>query len=182
MMTPRRLHKEQRGKVPSKIGTARKLKTKRRGGRERLAKGKPHGSAMGGMRSWRKVWNEEGWKEALCRRVPELVAHERMSQVEKQNAQKKPRKLKGWSTEEMKNKANSFLEEDTEEMKKWSGMSQDKMDQCWRSLAERMEDEILDKYKVEDGKREAFKGISAQLKWRRVRRNKKNKITKWREN
>ena len=38
---------------------------------------------------------------------------------------------------------------------------------------------MLDKYKVEDRKREAFKGISAQLEWRRVRRSKKNNIRKW---
>ena len=42
-------------------------------------------------------------------------------------------------------------------------MSQDEMDQCWRSLAERMEDEVLDKWKVEDSKREAFKGRSSPL-------------------
>ena len=46
-------------------------------------------------------------------------------------------------------------------------MSQDELGQCWRSLAERMEVEVLDKYKVEDSKREAFKGRSAQLEWRR---------------
>ena len=81
----------------------------------------------------------------------------------------------------MKDKANSLLEEDTEEMKKRRGMSQDEMDQCWRSLAERMEGEVLDKYKIEISKREAFKGRRAQLEWRRVRRSKKNKIRKWRD-
>ena len=53
-------------------------------------------------------------------------------------------------TEEMKDKPNSLLEEDTEEKKKWRGMSQDEMDQSWKNLAERMEDEVLDKYKVKD--------------------------------
>ena len=57
-------------------------------------------------------------------------------------------------------------------------MSQDEMDQCWWSLAERMEDEVLDKYKAADSKREAFTGRSAQLEWERVRRSKKNKIRK----
>ena len=37
------------------------------------------------MRSWRRVWNEEGWKEVPCRRksskeAPELVVHECKSQ------------------------------------------------------------------------------------------------------
>ena len=99
----------------------------------------------------------------VVQRVPELRVHERMSQVEKTKCAKGRKKVKGWSTEEMKNKGNSLLEEDTEEMTKWRGMSQDEMDQCWRSLAEKIEAEVLDKYKVEDSKREAFKGRSAQL-------------------
>ena len=52
------------------------------------------------------------------------------------------------------------------------------MDQCWRSLAERMEDEVLDKYKVEDSKREAFKGSSAQLEWRRCAQKQKKQNKK----
>ena len=43
------------------------------------------------------------------------------------------------------------------------------------NLAERMEEEVLDKYKVEESKREA-------LEWRRVRKNKKYRIRKWRKN
>ena len=63
---------------------------------------------------------------------------------------KKEKKVKGWS------KAKQlFLEEDTEEVKKWRGMSQEEMDQCWKRLAEKMEEEALDKYKVDDIKRGA---------------------------
>ena len=54
--------------------------------------------------------------------------------------------MKGWSTEEMKDKANSLLEEDTEEMRKWRGLNQSEMDICWKKLAERMEEEVLEKY------------------------------------
>ena len=64
-------------------------------------------------------------------------------------------------------------------MRKWSGLSQSEMDQCWRNLAERMEEEVLDKYKVEESKREAFRGGGAPLDWRRVRKNKRYKIRKW---
>ena len=46
--------------------------------------------------------------------------------------------MKGWSTEEMKDKANSLLKEDTEEIIKWRGMSQEEMDQCWKNLALQM--------------------------------------------
>ena len=55
------------------------------------------------------------------------------------------------------------------------------MDQCWKKLAERMEEEVLDKYKVEESKREAFRGRGAPLEWRRVRRSKKYRIRKWGE-
>ena len=66
----------------------------------------------------------------------------------------KKKKVKGWSTEEMKDKGNSRLEEDTEEeMKTRRGLNQEEMDQCWKKLAGRMEEEVLDKYKGENSKR-----------------------------
>ena len=80
------------------------------------------------------------------------------------------KKVKGWSTEEMEDKPSSSLEEDTEEMRKWRGMSQSEMDLCWKKLAERMEEEVQDKYKVEESKREACRGRGALLEWRRVRK------------
>ena len=40
--------------------------------------------------------------------------------------------------------------------------------------------EVLDKYKVEESKREAFKGRGAPLEWRRVRGSKKYRIKEWR--
>ena len=68
----------------------------------------------------------------------------------------KEKKVKGWSTEVMKGKPSSSLEEDAEEIRKWGGGSQDEMDQSWKNLVERMEEEVLDKYKVEDSKRRGF--------------------------
>ena len=69
------------------------------------------------------------------------------------------------------------MEEDTEEMK----MEKSEMDQCWRILAERMEEEVLDKYKVEESKREAFRGRGPSLEWRRVRKNKEYRKRLWEE-
>ena len=43
----------------------------------------------------------------VMKNVPELVVHERMSWVEKTKCPKEKKKVKGWSTEEVKNKANS---------------------------------------------------------------------------
>ena len=90
------------------------------------------------------------------------------------------KKVKGWSTEEMNDKAN-LLEEDTEEMRTWRGLNQEEMDQCWKKVAERMEEEVLDKCKVEDSKREAYRGRGSPLEWGRVRRSKKYRIRKWSE-
>ena len=53
--------------------------------------------------------------------------------------------------EEMKEVPNIAVEED----------NQSEMDQCWKNVAERMEEEVLDKYKVEESKREAFRGRGA---------------------
>ena len=45
--------------------------------------------------------------------------------------------------------------------------------------AERMEEEVLEKYKVEKSKRGAFTGRGNPWEWTRVRRNKRYKIRKW---
>ena len=44
------------------------------------------------------------------------------------------------------------------------------MDPCWKKLAKRMEEEVLDKNKVEESKRGAFTGRSDPLEWRRDER------------
>ena len=66
----------------------------------------------------------------------------------------------------MKGKPSSSLE-DTQEMRKRRGMSQDEINQCGKNLAERMDQEVLDKCKVDDSKNEAHKGKGAPLEWRR---------------
>ena len=86
----------------------------------------------------------------------------------------KKKKVKGWSAEEVKGKPRSSLEEDTEEIQKWRGMRQDEIDQSWKNFTERIEEEVLGKYKVEGSKREAYGG--APLEWRRVRGSKRYRI------
>ena len=80
-------------------------------------------------------------------KVPELVVNGRMSHSKKKEKPKNEKKVPGWSTEEMKEKPNFAVEEDTEEMKKWGELNQSEIDTCWKKLAERMEEEVLDKYK-----------------------------------
>ena len=96
---------------------------------------------------------------------------------------KEKKKVKGWSTEEMKEKPSSSfsLAEDTEEMKTWRGMSQEKMDQCWKRLAGKMTEEVLNKCMVDDSKRGADRGSGFPLEWRRVRNSRKYRIRKWGE-
>ena len=101
-------------------------------------------------------------------------SYERMSQGEKAKGTKEKKKVEGWSTEEMREKANSFLEDDTEEMRTWRLLNNEEMDQCWKKLlAERMEVQVLDKCKIEDSRREAYSGRGSQPEWRPVRSKKK---------
>ena len=89
------------------------------------------------------------------------------------------KKVKGWSTEEMKHEPSDGGEEDTEEMIGWRSTGQEEMDECWTKLAEKTEEEVLDKYEVEDNKRGAYRGRGSLLEWRRVRRGSKYRIRKW---
>ena len=136
-MMPRRMRKEQLGKVSSTIGTARKSKTKKRRKRK-----------TGEMKNQMKVqWNEEQkLKETLERRrvevmqkVPEFVVHERMTKGEEVKCTEEKKKVEGWSVEEVSaDMVFSLVEIDTEEMIKWRGLSQDERSinagRIWRKI------------------------------------------------
>ena len=94
--------------------------------------------------------------------------------VQGKKSPKEKKKVPGWSIEEMKEKPNIAVEEDTEEMRKWRGLSQSEMDQCWRNLAENGRGSPGQVQGRKKQKRDP-------LEWRRVRKNKKYKIRKWRE-
>ena len=70
-----------------------------------------------------------------------------------------------------------------EEKKKVRGwmrsVSQEEMDQCWKKLAENIEEEVLDKYLVYESKRGAYRGRGSLLGWRRVRKSRKYRIREW---
>ena len=114
-------------------------------------------------------------------KVPELVVQERMSQGKGVKGLKEKYKVQGWSIEEMTEKRNVAVVEDTKETRKWRSLSWSEMDFCWKILAERMEEEVLDKFQVEESKREAFRGGGAPSDWRTVRKNKSYRIRKWGE-
>ena len=79
-----------------------------------------------------------------------------MSQGERVENPKEKKKVPGWSIEETKERTNIAEEEDTEEMKRWRSLNQIEVGVCWKKLAERMEEEVLDKCKVEENERGAF--------------------------
>ena len=76
-----------------------------------------------------------------------------MSQGKRVKHPKEKKNVPGWSIEEMRERPNIAVEENTEEMKRWRSLNQSEMDPCWKKLAERMEEEVLDKNKVEESKR-----------------------------
>ena len=90
-------------------------------------------------------------------------------------------KVRGWSTEEMKHTSSSIVVEDTEETIGWRALSQLDVDECRKKIAEKVEEEVLNKYKVEDSKRGAYRGRGISLEWRRVRRSKTYRIRNWSE-
>ena len=101
--------------------------------------------------------------------APSSAGAARASPEEKVKAQaraKEKNKVPGWSSEEMKQRPNIAVVEDTEEMKGRRRLLQSEMDLRWKILAVRMEEEVLDKYKVEESKREAFKGRGNPLEWK----------------
>ena len=67
--------------------------------------------------------------------------HERMSQGKATNGTQEKKKVIGWSTEETKEKPHISLER----ISTWRGLSQNEVDQCWKNLAGRMEEEVLEK-------------------------------------
>ena len=56
----------------------------------------------------------------------------------------------------MKEKPNTDVVEDAEELRKWRCSNQSDMDLCWMKLAERTEEEVLDKHKVEEKQGRGF--------------------------
>ena len=181
-MVTRRPYKDQFGKVLCEAGIVHKLKMKK------FRKAGEKGDQMAAQ------WEEEQKPEEILERrslegsslqlevmqnVQELVVHERMSHGKGLKGFKEKKKVSGRSVEEVREKPNTAVEEDTEEMRKWRGLSQCEMDLCWKILAERMEEEVLNMYEVEESKKEAFRGGGAPLEWRWVRKSKRYRIRKW---
>ena len=58
-------------------------------------------------------------KEEVVQKVPELVVNERISQSERVKNPKEKKKVTGWSIEEVKERPDIAVEEDTDVMKRW---------------------------------------------------------------
>ena len=55
----------------------------------------------------------------------------------------------------------------------WRNINQEGRNHVWKILSETMEEEVLEKYKVEESKRGTYKGKSEPSEWRVVQRVKK---------
>ena len=77
----------------------------------------------------------------VMQKVLELVVHESLAQGTGAKGFKEKKIVPGWSVEEMRETPNIAVVGDTEEMRKWRGLSQSEMDQCWKNLAERLDEE-----------------------------------------
>ena len=53
--------------------------------------------------------------------------------------------------------------EDTEDMVQRRSMSQEGINDIWKECCEKMEEEVLEKYKVEESKQSAYKGRGEPL-------------------
>ena len=55
---------------------------------------------------------------------------------------------------------------------------QEEVDSLWEELCGKMVEEILEKYRVEESKKSAYKGRGEPLDWRIVKREKRYKLRK----
>ena len=60
----------------------------------------------------------------VMQKVPELVVNKRMSQGEKEKDTKEKKKVPGWSIEEMKERPDMAMEDDTGEVRRWRSLNQ----------------------------------------------------------
>ena len=80
-----------------------------------------------------------------------------MSKGEKVKCTKEKKKVRGWSIEEMKDKVNSRFEIRHRRNDKMERFDSGRDGSMLENLAEKVEAEVLDKFKIENSKREAFK-------------------------
>ena len=98
----------------------------------------------------------------VIRKVPEVVVSERMSHGEKVKDPKEKKKVPGWSIEEMKERPDMAVEENTDKIKRWRSLNESEIDYAGRIW-------------LKEWKRKSW----TSTKSKRVRRSKKYKIRKW---
>ena len=74
------------------------------------------------------------------------------------------RKVAVWSAKMLEEVANRQDYEDTEERRQRRHIRQEGTNELWKELCGKMEEEVLEKYKVEEGKEDAYKGRGEPLK------------------
>ena len=144
--------------------------------------GKDHRMKEEGME---KQFNEEvkqGWRFASDSAI---ITDENASEdckAKKMEAGKDTkRKIAGWSTKMLEEVANRQDYEDTEERRQRRHIRQEGTNELWKELCGKMEEEVLEKCKVEEIKKDAYKGRGEPLKWPIVKQEKRDPPRKWSE-
>ena len=107
-------------------------------------------------------------------KVPEFVVHERMTKGEEVKCTEEKKKVEGWSVEEMSDRHRR-----NDKMERFE--SGREIDQCWKILAENLRLRYWTSTRSRKAKETPFTGKGAPMEWRRVRKHKKYRIRKWRE-
>ena len=102
---------------------------------------------------------EEKQKEKVCRlrvckRVPELLVSQTLTKEKELRKNERIGNVVGWSTEKMEEERNNQLVKDAEEMVRWRSINQEEIDEVWKKLAVKIEEEVLGKTKWKIAKEE----------------------------
>ena len=79
-------------------------------------------------------------------------------------------KVVGWSTKVLEEVTSKRDIEEMGEMVQWKSINQEEVHNLWKELCGKIQEEVLEKYKVEEFKRGACKGRGEPLEWRIIKR------------
>ena len=77
--------------------------------------------------------------------VPELLVSQSLTKEKELRKNERIGNVVGWSTEKMEEERNNQLVKDTEEMVSWRSINQEEIDEVWKKLAVKIEEEVLEK-------------------------------------
>ena len=73
--------------------------------------------------------------------------------------------IAGWSTKMLEEVASKLEYEDTEEMIKWRNINQEGVDALWKELRGKLEEELCEKFKLEETEKGPNQERNEQPRW-----------------